>query len=148
MNKEFKLNVGEKILHLLKSLTMDDIGMVDKIFSFAIYTDKRVKPQEYDAFIKVLADFFEANELSGESEKLNYVVEQVNINLENYSKNFQSFIEDKSAVLKFIVDNERDDIARAIYSVYIGDGELSKEESNVVQYFADNLNMQFEIKGA
>lgn len=148
MNKLFQISAGEKILHLLKSLTIGDINVIDKIFSFAIYTDKRVNAQEYDAFVKVLADFFEANELSGESDKLNYVVEQVGINLENYSKSFQRYIEDKSAVLRYIVDNGRDDIAQAIYTIYVSDGELSKEESDVVQYFVDNLNMQFKIKGA
>ena len=54
----------EKILHLVKSFTVGDIGIIDKIFSFAVYTDKRINSKEYDVFVKVLSEFFEANELT------------------------------------------------------------------------------------
>lgn len=141
--KGFELNKGERFSHLLKSFTIGDIGMIDKFFSFAVYTDRKINPQEYDAFIKILAEFFKTNGIE-DTEKFKYIVEQVALNLENYAKNFQNYIEDKNLVLKFISDNKRDDIARAIYSIYVGDGELSKEESDVVQYFVDNLNIQFE----
>ncbi|MDD5373324.1 MAG: hypothetical protein PHO62_07870 [Sulfurimonas sp.] len=137
------MNKGERFSHLLKSFTIGDIGMIDKFFSFAVYTDRKINPQEYDAFIKILAEFFKTNGIE-DTEKFKYIVEQVALNLENYAKNFQNYIEDKNLVLKFISDNKRDDIARAIYSIYVGDGELSKEESDVVQYFVDNLNIQFE----
>lgn len=142
MKKSFELNRWEKAAHLLKSFSVGDIGIIDKIFSFAIYTDKRINTDEYEAFIRVLAGFFITNELDSD-DKFSFIVEQVAINLENYSNDFQKYINDKNEVLKFIVENDRKDIAHAIYSVYVGDKVLSDAESSVVQYLVDNLNIQF-----